>query len=140
MALASLIISVLSLIVSSILTFFQLKYHKNQDKLNVILTEKEEREIENLGKAEIFAEFIQIGDQEIVRVSNIGNYLATNISLAFPDGNSWTVFLDSLPSSLQPFQSVDLIAARTLSSELTQMFQFSWTDKLGEHKKTFELS
>ncbi len=137
---ASLIISVVSLIVSSILAIFQLKYHRKQDKLNVLLTEKENREIENLGKADIFVEFIQTGRQELIRVSNIGNYLANEILLTFPNGNSWSVFIDTLPSSLQPSQSTDLIVARTLGAELTQIFLFSWTDKTGKHEKSFELS
>lgn len=137
---ASLIISVVSLIVSSILAIFQLKYHRKQDKLNVLLTEKENREIENLGKADIFVEFIQTGRQELIRVSNIGNYLANEILLTFPNGNSWSVFIDTLPSSLQPSQSADLIVARTLSAESTQIFLFSWTDKTGKHEKSFELS
>ena len=85
-------ISIFSLLVSSFFAYKQLKYTKNQDKLNILLTEKEEREIEELDKADIRAKLIQDGNKRAVRVSNVGKCTATGVSLTFPDGNSWSIF------------------------------------------------
>lgn len=129
------------LIVSSILAFRQLKYTRNQDKLNSLLKVKEEREADSLNEADICANLIDLGrGNERIRVSNIGKCIAKNVNLAFPDGNSWSVFIDPFPIDLQPQQKVDLIIARSQDASIKQRFLFTWKDKKGDQEKSIELS
>lgn len=135
----SLIISIISLGISSFIAFRQLKYIKNQDKLNSLLSDKEKRKIESLDIADINAKLVRAGTNNI-QVTNDGEYTAKNVSLTFPEDNSWNVNTDIFPMTLQPSQAVNLIMSKTLSSKRKQVFLFTWEDKKGRKEKSIELA
>lgn len=141
MEIASLIISILSFVFASFIAFRQLKYTRNQDKLNALLKEKEVRELDSLNEADFCANLIDLGKSSRIRVSNIGKCIATDVNVSFPNGNDWSVFTDQFPmAALHPQQKVDLIVARSLGSPIKQLFQFTWNDKKGNHEKLIELT
>lgn len=141
MEIASIIISIISLMISSMIALWQLKYTRNQDKLNALLRVKEERELESLNDADICAEIIQSDKfPNYIRISNTGKCIANDVDLTLPENDTWKIFKDKLPINLHPQQKIDLPFVRFMNSPSKQCFHFSWKDKKGSHEKYIELA
>jgi hypothetical protein len=140
------IISAAALLLSGYSTIKTISFNKRQkefidtnDKLNRLLLDREQQESLFQKQADISANFIQIGRNHRLKVFNKGKTTATNVRIEFPDGNE--ILIDSdvkgkfpMPT-LEPYQSVELLAAVHMGSPPRMAIKFIWDDPSGNNRE-----
>ena len=142
------IIAALALVISFYATWRTFRFKKSeqelveiQKKLNTFMLEKEQRDAEQATRAELGAAFVTLGaHKHRLKVFNKGKATAYQVNLNFPEGNDVILQQDiqeKLPlESLERGQSVELIAAVTLSTKRKHAIELLWHDEDGiEHSK-----
>lgn len=113
---------------------------ESQELLNKRLLEKEEAEAGEEKKADLGATFIKLGSSNYrLKVWNKGKSAAKNVRIEFPSGNDVIVQSDierKFPlESLDPFQSVELIAAVHMGSKSKHEVKLFWADGHSEENE-----
>ena len=142
----STIVSVLAFAMSAYSTKKTIDFNKRQndfietnDKLNKMLLDKEQQESLVQKQADISATFINIGkNTHRLKVFNKGKSVASNVRIEFPSGNEVLVEGDlkqkfPMPT-LEPQQSVELIAAVHMQSPRRMDLRFVWDDQSGQDR------
>jgi Tfp pilus assembly pilus retraction ATPase PilT len=139
-ALSALILSAYSIKKTVDFNKRQKEFIETNDKLNKMLLEKESQDALQQKKADISANFIDIGKNNYrLKVFNKGKSTANNIRIDFPEGNE--LFIDSdvkrkfpVPI-LEQHQYVELLTASSLGSPNRITIKLLWDD---EYKKDNE--
>ena len=113
---------------------------ETNDKLNRMLLDKEQKESLNQKQADILANFIKLGRNDYrLKVFNRGKNSASNVRIDFPSGNE--ILLESdlkekfpMPA-LEPYQSLELIAAVCMDSPRRMDVEIIWDDHFGADRK-----
>lgn len=134
------VVAVLALLLSSYATW---RTHKQQEQeatlaelqrqINFLVLRKEEREARESELVDLGANFVMLGTQKHrLRVFNKGRVTAYDVQVTFPEGNDLILeedIRDKMPlESMQPGQSVDLLAAVSMGSPRKMTVRLSWTD------------
>lgn len=140
------VVSVLALALAVYSTKKTVDFNKRQndfietnDKLNKMLLDKEQQESLVQKQADISANFINIGrDGHRLKVFNRGKSLAHNVRIEFPHGNE-VLIMDDLNEkfpmpTLEPQQSVELIAAVHMESPRRMDLRLVWDDQSGQNR------
>jgi hypothetical protein len=104
-----------------------------QERLNRRLLEKEDQETEEEKQANLGATFVKLGSTKYcLNIWNRGKAAAHYVQLEFPDGND-CVIEDDIQSKfplevLEPFQSVELIAAVGMNTKRKHTIRICWSD------------
>jgi len=105
-------------------------------RLSALLIEKEEEETRSAKRADISANFVKVGKNDYrLRVYNRGKGIAKNVTLRVISGESLLSSSDLQTKfpfpSLQPHQSVDVLASVSLGSERRVTLHITWDDPAG---------
>jgi hypothetical protein len=111
----------------------QRSFIESQERLNKRLLEKEDAEADEEKKADLGATFIKLGSSSYrLKIWNKGKSAARNVRIEFPSGNDVIVQSDidrKFPlESLEPFQSVELMAAVHMGSKSKHEVTLLWAD------------
>lgn len=106
---------------------------ESQERLNRRLLEKEESESIDDRKANLGATFVKLGSSKYrLKIWNKGKSLARNVHIDFPEGGDFVIRSDvdgKFPLELlEPYQSVELIAAIHMGSKSKHAVKLSWAD------------
>lgn len=106
---------------------------ESQERLNRRLLEKEDAEASGEKKADLGATFIKLGSSNHrLKIWNKGKAAARNVRIEFPSGNDVVMQSDidrKFPlESLDPFQSVEIIAAVHMGSKSKHEVKLLWAD------------
>lgn len=106
---------------------------ESQERLNKRLLEKEDAEASEEKKADLGATFVKLGSSTYrFKIWNKGKSAARNVRIEFPSGNDVIVQSDierKFPlESLEPFQSVELIAAVHMGTKSKHEVKLLWED------------
>lgn len=118
----------------------QREFIETNDELNKMLLDREEQESLSQKQADISANFIKVGSSNYrLKVFNRGRGLAHNVRIEFPSGNEILIEDDvdakfPMPS-LEPQQSVELIAAVCMDSPRRMEMKFVWDDQSGKNRE-----
>ena len=116
----------------------QKQFIETNDKLNQLLLQKEQQESLIQKQGDISASFVKIGRDYRLKVFNKGKTIATNIRVEFPSGNEILIesdLKDKFPMPrLEPFQSVELIAAVHMGSPRRMDIKLIWDDPSGSDR------
>ena len=140
------LISVLALILSSFATWKTLRLNKSQERLNDLLTAREESEVVSARKADVSANFYKIGRGNYrFKVFNKGKAVARNVQIDFPGEKEYPVLQSDLsekfPISLETHQSVELIVIAHMGMKRKFNVQLSWEDdNTNTNKKHLQLT
>ena len=110
---------------------------ESQEQLNKRLLEKEDQESRGEKQADLGATFVKLGSTKYrLKIWNKGKAAALNVHLEFPEGND-CVIEDDIQSKfplevLEPFQSVELIAAVGMDTKRKHTIKLRWADKYSE--------
>jgi hypothetical protein len=107
---------------------------ESQERLNKRLLEKEDSEAREEKKADLGATFVKLGSSNYrLKIWNKGKSAATNVRIEFPSGNDVISQSDverKFPlESLEPFQSVELIAAVHMGTKSKHEVKLLWEDE-----------
>lgn len=110
---------------------------ESQEKLNLLLLEKEVDAAENDKKADLGASFIKLGNSKYrLKIWNKGKSTARCVRIEFPEGNDVLIqseVEDKFPlESLDTFQSVELIAAVHMGTKRKHLIRLIWSDDANE--------
>jgi hypothetical protein len=110
---------------------------ESQENLNKLLLEKETSESHSTKKADLGTTFIKLGNSKYrLKVWNKGKAPARNVTLEFPEGNEILIQSDidqKFPlETLEPHQSVELLAAPHIGSKSKHVIKLLWEDDFGE--------
>ena len=110
---------------------------ESQERLNKRLLEKEDAEATVEKKADLGTSFVKLGNGNYrLKVWNKGKAVARNVRLEFLSGNDIVIQSDverKFPlEALDPFQSVELIAAVHLGSKSKHEIKLIWSDDFSE--------
>jgi hypothetical protein len=143
----STIVSVLALAMSAYSAKKTIDFNKRQndfidtnDKLNRMLLDKEQQDSLVQRQADISANFISVGrNDHRMKVFNRGRSSAKNVRIDFPNGNEILIESDlqekfPMPS-LEPQQSVELIAAVCMDSPRRMDVRIVWDDQSGNDRE-----
>jgi hypothetical protein len=113
---------------------------ESQEKLNILLLEKEKSEAVSEKKADLGAAFVKLGsNKHRLKIWNKGNATARNIRLEFPDGNDVLIQSDvdeKFPlESMEKFQSVELIASVHMGTKSKHVIRIVWEDDAQNHNE-----
>lgn len=113
---------------------------ESQEQLNKRLLEKEDAEASEGRRADLGATFVKLGSNSYrLKIWNKGKAAARHVRVEFPSGNDVIIQSDvdsKFPlESLEPFQSVELIAAVHIGSKSKHEVKLLWED---DHSKTNE--
>ncbi len=143
------IVAILALSLSVYATIKTLKFKKRerelieiQKKLNLLMLEREEKEIVEGSKADIGTNFITIGKHKHrLKIFNKGKVSAYNVNINILDGKD-SFYENEIQSKfpleiLERGQSVELLAAIHSDSKAKYKIMFTWKDEDGnEYEKT----
>lgn len=141
------IIAGLALLLSAYATWRSYRFKKKeadlleiQSKVNSLVLEKERREAAQVTCAELGANFITLGTKKHrLKIFNKGKSSAHNVNLDFPDGNDVIIesdIRDKFPmESMEPGQSVELIAAVHMGTRRKLAIRLKWHDIDGEERE-----
>lgn len=106
---------------------------ESQEQLNRRLLEKEDAEASEEKKADLNATFVKLGSISYrLKIWNKGKTAARNVRIEFPSGNDVVMQTDverKFPlESLEPFQSVELMAAVHMGSKAKHEIKLLWED------------
>jgi len=141
------IVAFAALVLSAYATWVTLKFNdrqksliESQEKLNNLLLEKEEQENRSVKRADLGTTFVNLGSSKYkLKVWNKGKAAARNVRMEFPEGND--VLIDSdinrkFPlETLEPHQSVDLIAAVHMGTKSKHVIKLVWDDDSGKNNE-----
>jgi hypothetical protein len=143
----STIVSVLALAMSAYSAKKTIDFNKRQndfintnDKLNKMLLDKEQQESLIQRQADISANFVSFGRSDHrMKVFNRGRSSAKNVRIDFPNGNEVLIESDlrekfPMPS-LEPQQSVELIASVGMDSPRRMDVRIVWDDQSGNDRE-----
>jgi hypothetical protein len=104
-----------------------------QEQLNRRLLAKEDEESAESRKADPGASFVSLGrTSHRLKIWNKGKAAAKNVRLEFPEGNDCVISSDidsKFPLEvLEPFQSVELIAAVGMDTKRKHTIRIRWDD------------
>ena len=128
---AAIIVSIVAIIISTIIGIKQNKYQRRQDELNKIYIEKEKREINELEKADIYANVVRISsDKTRIRISNRGKAAAYKVNFELLGEDTWMVFNNGIfPfEMMEPGKTIDLPMAMTAGDNVVQRIKLTWSD------------
>lgn len=111
-----------------------------QGKVNSLILEKEQREAEQAGQADLGASFVSIGSKKHrLKIFNKGKMPAHNVNIDFLGNN------DIVPDSeidnkfpmehIDPGQAVELIAAVHMQTKRKHAIRLRWSDPNGEERE-----
>lgn len=111
-----------------------------QGKVNSLLLEKEQREAEQAGRAELGASFVSIGSKkQRLKIFNKGKVPARDVTIEFLEGN------EVVPESeikgkfpmehIDPGQAVELIAAVHSGTKRKHAIRLKWIDDDGAERE-----
>ncbi len=141
------IIAALALLLSGYATWRSHRFKKKEEdllevqwKVNALVLEKEEREATEASRADLDAKFISRGSEKsCLKIFNKGKAVAYQVQVDFPDGNDVIIdseVQDKFPmESMEPGQSVELIAAVSLGTKRKLAVRLSWQDIGGEERE-----
>lgn len=133
-------LAAMALLVSSYATWKTVRFNErqkslieSQERLNKRLLVKEEEDSIIAKKADLGATFIKLDNNNYrLKVWNKGRSAARDVQLDFPEGNECIVQSDiesKFPLEvLEPYQSVELIAAVGLDTKAKQPITLHWSD------------
>ncbi|RYZ93365.1 MAG: hypothetical protein EOP06_01125 [Proteobacteria bacterium] len=115
----------------------QKKLIYSQEKLNQLLLEKELSGSSTERKADLGATFYKLGsNKHRLKIWNKGKSAARNVRIEFPEGNDILIPSDvdsKFPLEvLEPYQSVELIAAVRMQVKSKHTFRLIWSDEFSE--------
>lgn len=107
---------------------------ESQTRLNKMLLQQGERDANAAAKADLGANLIRLGGGNYrCKIFNKGKATARNVRIDFPDGNDVLIddeIAELFPlETLEPHQSVDLIAAPHMGTKLKHAIRLHWTDE-----------
>jgi|SRR5690554_4561243 len=110
-----------------------------QGKVNSLILEKEQREAEHAGQAELGASFVSIGSKKHrLKVFNKGKVPAHDVKVTFLDGNDVvpdSEIEDKFPMEhIDPGQAVELIAAVHMGTKRKHAIRLTWNDPGGPER------
>lgn len=141
------IIASLALGLSAYATWGSHRFKKKEDelmdlqgKVNSLILEKEQREAEQAGQADLGASFVSIGSKKHrLKIFNKGKMPAHNVNIDFLGNN------DIVPDSeidnkfpmehIDPGQAVELIAAVHMQTKRKHAIRLRWSDPNGEERE-----
>lgn len=141
------IIAGLALFLSGYATWRSHKFNKKEEDLldlqrlvNALVLDKEQREAAQANRAELSANFVTLGgNKHRLKIFNKGKAVAHRVQIDFPDGNDLVMESDireKFPmESMEPGQTVELIAAVMLGSKRKLTVHLSWQDVGGEERE-----
>ena len=111
-----------------------------QGKVSSLVLEKEQREAEQAGRAELGASFVSIGSKKHrLKIFNKGKVPAHGVAIEFLDGNEVVLeseIEDKFPMEhIDPGQAVELIAAVHLGTKRKHAIRLTWKDEDGSERK-----
>ena len=117
----------------------QKEFIETQDKLNLVLLEKERQESIGHRQADISANLVNIGRSYRVKVFNRGKATARNVRIEF-SANDGVLIPGDVDSkfplqTLEPFQAVELLATIHMGSPSKMDLTFTWNDASGDDRK-----
>jgi hypothetical protein len=129
-----------ALILSLYSTARTIGFSKRQHKLNQLLIDKQHQDVLLQKQADVSASFVNLGRSNYrLRVFNKGKATATNVRLDFPNGNELVIateIAEKFPmASLEPYQSVELIAAVCMESPRKLDIKFIWNDPSADDRQ-----
>ena len=118
----------------------QNEFIETNDKLNKLLLDKEKQESLIQRQADMSANFVCVGKSQYrMKVFNKGRSPAKNVRLDFPSGNEIVIeseLKEKFPMpSLEPQQSVELIAAVSMDSPRRMDIRVVWDDQSGNDRE-----
>lgn len=141
-SLASAFVALIALIVSVISIQKTNKFGETTDRLNRLLIEREQAEGMTSKQANLSANIVKLGKiDHRLKVFNRGKGVARNIRLIDMDKTSSVLIANDIQRKfpvhiLQQHQSVELIAAVSLSSSSLIHIKLIWDDETGnDHEK-----
>lgn len=111
-----------------------------QGKVNSLILEKEQREAEQAGQADLGASFVSIGSKKNrLKIFNKGKMPAYNVNITFLGDND--IVLDSeienkFPMEhIDPGQAVELMAAVHMQTKRKHAIRLRWSDPNGGERE-----
>lgn len=141
------IIAALALVLSAYATWRSHRFKEKQEefldiqrKVNALVLEKEEREAAQANQADLGANFFSLGSSKHrLKVFNRGRAIAHEVEIAFPGGNDVVIqadVQDKFPmETMEPGQSVELIAAVHTGTKRKQVIRLTWKDADGREQE-----
>jgi len=141
------IIALTALAVSALAAWKTIRFNErqkslieSQERLNNLLFEKEESAATSAKRADLGVTIVKSGSSNYrLKIWNKGKSCARQVSISFPDGNDLVPdreIAEKLPlERLEPFQSVDLIAAIHMRTKRKHTVELSWSDDAGAENK-----
>jgi len=141
------IIAVLALGLSAYATWRSQQFKKKeaefldlQGKVNSLILEKEQREAEQAGQADLGASFLFIGNKKHrLKIFNKGKVAAHNVNITFLSDNDIvpnSEIEDKFPMEhIEPGQAVELIAAVHMQTKRKHAIRLKWSDPNGEERE-----
>jgi len=138
------VVAGLAFVLSAFATWKTIEFNKrqqslieSQERLNKRLLEKEDAEAAVEKKADLGATFVKLGNSNYrLKVWNKGKAVARNVRLEFPSGSDVVNQSDverKFPlEALDPFQSVELIAAVHMGSKSKHEVKLIWSDDFSD--------
>lgn len=135
------IIAGLMLLLIAYATWLTHKYRQSkkellnvQKNLNELILEKEEREAAQAKHADLGANFVSLGNRKHrLKIFNKGPATAYHVNIDFPDGNDVipdNEIKEKFPlETMEPGQSVELIAGVTSGTKRKFKVRLSWQDE-----------
>ena len=141
-SIASAIVALVALIISVISMHKANKFDSTADRLNRMLIEREQAEGIASKKADLSANMIKTGKSDYrLKIFNRGKGTACNVRLIDLAGDSSVLISSDIQRKfprpiLEQHQSVELIAAVTLSASPCGHIKLQWDDETGaDHEK-----
>lgn len=141
------IIAGCALLLSSYATWQTISFNRrqktlieSQEKLNILLLEKENEDALKEKRADLGATFIKLGSSKYrLKIWNKGNSTARNVRIEFPEGNDILIgseVEEKFPlENLEKFQSVELIAAVHMQSRRKHVVRLIWEDDADKYNE-----
>jgi len=146
------IIAGLALLLSAYATWKTFQFNErqkslieSQEKLNILLLEKERNESLVEKKANLGASFIKLGNSKYkLKIWNQGKATAHHVRIEFPEGNNiiapWDIDRKFPLETLETYQSVELNTFMTMGTRSKLAVKLMWSDEHNQrNEKTFTL-
>lgn len=113
---------------------------ESQEKLNILLLEKENEGVVKEKSADLGASFIKLGSNKYrLKIWNKGSATAKNVRIEFPEGNdvvSDSDLANKFPmESLERHQSVELTAFVHMQTKRKHIVRLIWEDDAQPHNE-----
>lgn len=118
----------------------QVSLIESQERLNSLLLEQGQSEVQDARRADLGASFVKLGSgNHRLKVFNKGKSPARDVRIEFPEGQD--VFIESDIKSkfpmevLERHQSVELIAAVSMGSKRKHTIKLMWADDASDQNE-----